>query len=868
MKMKLKLSASVSEATPANPRQLRLTFHAVSCRRSVGHLAHAQQQQLRARLRGGACFLHLSPSRIAFLPRQASRHGFFSSRQEKEPGGSKSPASKTISVIVIAALLTYSLYPTDGNVQSNLKPTADGRLGSSSSPSPADAASEETGQGPWSSFTSSFEGISFTSQLDAARLSDRVVDMLLPEWSKSIPAYVRKLQRELNMAPGSLAQEIWQEASDPSIHPEVQYAAKVRVSEHLCDDEKTFLERRRKVIAPALARYLGVQEDNIHPDDVPVIAMCGSGGGLRALVAGTGSLMASTEDGLLDCATYTSGVSGSCWLQSIVYSSIAKGDLQRAADHLKARLGIHIAYPPAAFSSLISAPTNKYLLSGMVEKLKGDPGANFGLVDVYGVLLASRLLVPKGELGVNEKDFKLSNQQEYVRYGQNPLPIYTAVRHEIPEVDPSGSKAPGTASEEAKETAKKEGWFQWFEVTPYEFFCEEFTAGIPTWAMGRKFKNGLDQPTDEGLRLPEVRMPFLLGIWGSAFCATLSHYYREVRPLIQSLSGFQAVDDLIWGRNKDLSKVHPIDPASIPNFAYGMKDGLPQTVPPSIYGSEYIQLMDAGMSNNLPIYPLLRPGRDVEIIVAFDASADIKTDNWLSVVEGYARQRGIKGWPIGAGWPKESESPSSVVDELDEAASVSSADAEKKLSEAKADQATRCEEGRAPGTNKAEELKQAEKTARELGYCTVWVGTTQERESSDPPPPPIDDVSSWKLTEPDAGIALVYLPFLANPKALVTSVDSAGNHAVVDPAVSEYLSTWNFVYTPEQIDDVVALARANYDEGREQIRATVRGVYERKKKKRLERERAMAKQERYRRLIRLGMGHKLGHDDDDDDDDA
>ena len=65
--------------------------------------------------------------------------------------------------------------------------------------------------------------------------------------------------------------------------------------------------------------------------------------------------------------------------------------------------------------------------------------------------------------------------------------------------------------------------------------------------------------------------------------------------------------------------------------------------------------MDAGMSNNLPIYPLIRPGRDVDIIVAFDASADIKQENWLSVVDGYARQRGIKGWPIGAGWPPNTE---------------------------------------------------------------------------------------------------------------------------------------------------------------------------------------------------------------------
>ena len=58
------------------------------------------------------------------------------------------------------------------------------------------------------------------------------------------------------------------------------------------------------------------------------------------------------------------------------------------------------------------------------------------------------------------------------------------------------------------------------------------------------------------------------------------------------------------------------------------------------------------MSNNLPLYPLLRRDRNVDIIVCFDASADIKQENWLSIAEGYAKQRGVTGWPVGAGWPR------------------------------------------------------------------------------------------------------------------------------------------------------------------------------------------------------------------------
>ncbi|KAK5660334.1 hypothetical protein OQA88_12875 [Cercophora sp. LCS_1] len=789
--------------------------------------------------------------------RQSARTGFFSSRQSPEPEAefkSKSPATRSLSVIILSALLVYSLYPTDASQ----RPAA---ATAQSGASDGDSTKDSGDQPLWSRFASSFEGINLAAPADLDTISDKVFGYL-PDWAKHIPAYVRKLQREGTMGPGTLAHEVWQEAHDPAVHPEIQHAARVRISESLCEEERAFLDHRKKVVTTALARYLDLSEE-VHPDDVPIIAMCGSGGGLRALVAGAGSFQATAEDGLFDCLTYLSGVSGSCWLQTLFFSSIAGRKIERVIEHLKDRIGVHIAYPPTAFSLLTSAPTNKYLLSGVIEKLKGDSKADIGLVDAYGMLLAARLLVPRGDLGVDPTDFKLSSQRQHIKYGEHPLPIYTAVRHEIPALD---NPDPGVISEEEKEMAKKEAWFQWFEMTPYEFFCEEFGAGIPTWAMGRKFENGHDKPTDEGLRLPEIRTPSLLGIWGSAFCATLSHYYREIRPLVKSIGGFQAIDELIWGHNEDLSKVHPIDPANVPNFIYGMRGKLPQTVPDAIYDNEYIQLMDAGMSNNLPIYPLLRPGRDVEIVIAFDASADIKTDNWLSVVEGYTRQRGIKGWPVGIGWPKATSSPSKTARELDQAQADTETDVEEKLTGAKVDQAARRIEAgeepttstssppRAPGLDepfpddsKNDQVQKHTEAAQELGYCTVWVGRTQER-SSDPPPKPIDDTSSWQLMEPDAGIAVVYLPFLANDRV-----------PGVDPATSDYMSTWNFVYTPIQIEEAATLARANYMEGRAQIRATVRAVYERKKKKRLEKEEG-EKMERRREKIRRGNWGRLEGD--------
>jgi cytosolic phospholipase A2 len=642
-----------------------------------------------------------------------------------------------------------------------------------------------------------------------------------------------KFQNELSVAPGSLAQEIWREANDPEINPEILWDANVRVSDNLCKEEAAFLARRKQHTAKALATYLGIRESEIHPDDIPVIAMCGSGGGLRALVAGSASYLCSKEAGLFDCLTYTAGVSGSCWLQTIFFTSTGAQSHQQIIRHLKNRLGVHMAYPPAAFALVNSAPTNKFLLTGLVEKLKGMPDADFGIVDVYGMLLASRLLVPKTELGVDMEDLKISNQRRYIDYGHNPMPIYTAVRHEIPLAEKKADPAA------AKEMARHEAWFQWFEFTPYEFWCEEAGAGIPTYSVGRSFKGGKTVWRENDLSLPEVRVPLLLGIWGSAFCATLSHYYKEIRPVMKGLAGFAGIDQMIAERDDDLVKVHPIDPAAIPNFTLGMEHLLPSSCPDSLFKDSHLQLMDAGMSNNLPIYPLLRPGRNVDVLIAFDASADVKSDNWLSIVDGYARQRGIKGWPVGAGWPRANVSKEQAISELEEAQADSELEAEQKVAEAKRDDETH-QEKRPPGNRPGD-----------LGHCNVWVGTTSERSSASEPPPSKMVQEDLELMREDAGITVVYFPFLANP-----------NVEGVDPKTSDFMSTWNFVYTPEQIDKVVALARANFNEGKEQTRRTIRAVYERKKKKRLEREREEKRLRRARKM-RLGTppGRKLGEGD-------
>lgn len=623
-------------------------------------------------------------------------------------------------------------------------------------------AFEDDDESAWANFSRDFnsvrEGI---LQIQWAGLGDKVTDWVLPTWARSLPSAIQKLQFEVSMKPGTLADEIWNEAHDADINPEILSDARVRVSSDLCREERLFRQKRQEHLVIALAKYLNIDENDIEPEDVPVIAVCGSGGGLRALVAGASSYLSAQEAGLFDCVTYTAGVSGSCWLQAIYNSSLARQDFGKLIHHLKSRIGVHIAFPPNALKLVTSAPTNKFLLSGFIEKLKGDPGADFGIVDVYGLLLAARLLVPKGDLDVNDRDLKLSNQRALIADGKHPLPIYTAVRHEIPldEVAEEAAQANEPLEVKIKEKAKKEAWFQWFEFTPYETFCEEFGAGIPTYALGRQFNDGHNLLLDTGVGLPELRMPLLMGIFGSAFCATLSHYYKEIKPIVKGMAGFGSLDSMLEGKDDDLVKIHPIGPATIPNFVYGMKGQLPSSCPKSVFETDHLQLMDAGMSNNLPIYPLLRPGRGVDIVVAFDASADIQQENWLSVVDGYAKQRSIKGWPMGAGWPHKATKPEETTNAIEEAETTSPQEAATKMAEKR-------EERRKEAARQDEKSSTSESDDNrddDLSYCTVWVGRSEERTSSTETPPSKRlsatnaEEASFRLMEPDAGIAVIYV---------------------------------------------------------------------------------------------------------------
>lgn len=151
------------------------------------------------------------------------------------------------------------------------------------------------------------------------------------------------------------------------------------------------------------------------------------------------------------------------------------------------------------------------------------------------------------------------------------------------------------------------------------------------------------------------------------------------------------------------------------------------------------------MSNNLACYPLLRRGRDVDILLAFDSSAEIQTANWIGFAEGYAKQRKIQGWPVSISWPKKEDTEEQILDKLEDAQAHSTTEAKEKLEEAQR------ENEEAEASKPLAQKKQEQKKSA-LGYCTVWVGSKEERSTDEEPPPSKAVEEDWELMRPNAGM--------------------------------------------------------------------------------------------------------------------
>lgn len=369
-----------------------------------------------------------------------------------------------------------------------------------------------------------------------------------------------------------------------SKNPYKNKIAYVRQGNELCEGELEYLKNRTLTIKNVL------EKNNYSPKEkIPTISIVCSGGGYRAMLYCVGALKGLQRSGILDLTTYLVGLSGSTWAIGTWLSSGLS--LNAFHDWLVDNIGYQ----------LNDLDDEDFTLMGEVVLTKYCVGQPVGFVDLYGSFIANDLF----DSFSNDKNMvHLSDQASKVTSGQLPLPIYTAI---------SGQDS------NAEQL--------WYEFTPYEVGASWLHAYVPTWAFGRRFKNGASVTNS-----PEQPLGTLLGTFGLAIGITVERMFSEAN--ISEKMSSALLKTIIKKILSHYGDERPIS-AEYSNMVFGMADRI-------FNDQKIIHLVDAGINCNLPYVPVsgIRPDRKADILIFIDASAGNVGDE-LKKVEAYAAQHNL-----------------------------------------------------------------------------------------------------------------------------------------------------------------------------------------------------------------------------------
>nr|XP_029542637.1 cytosolic phospholipase A2-like isoform X3 [Oncorhynchus nerka] len=352
----------------------------------------------------------------------------------------------------------------------------------------------------------------------------------------------------------------------------------LRFSLTLCDKEKLFRRARRERVMLGIKKLLDMEKPRFlpsTPQEVPVIAIVGSGGGFRAMVGFSGVMKGLYESGVLDCATYIAGLSGSTWYMSTLFSHPefpSKGPKEINAELMK-----RVSSNPLRL--LLPQHITNYIQSLWSKKANGQPVT---FTDIFGMLIGETLIPAR-------MDTKLSELQEKVNEGQCPLPLFTCL-HVKPDVS-------------------ELMFADWVEFSPYEIGMAKYGTFMTPDLFGSKFFMGITVKQYE-----ENPLHFLMGVWGSAF----SILFNRVLGVKDTVGGSTMEEEL-----EQLKPQHIVGEDRLDNDERPWKDPdeFAGIYEPLDVKSKKIHVVDSGLTYNLPYPLILRPQRGVDLIISFDFSA-------------------------------------------------------------------------------------------------------------------------------------------------------------------------------------------------------------------------------------------------------
>ncbi|KAK2595463.1 Lysophospholipase 1 [Conoideocrella luteorostrata] len=389
----------------------------------------------------------------------------------------------------------------------------------------------------------------------------------------------------------------------------------VRVASSLSPQEKEWLPRRRRETISHIRDFLKRNPIPAFDSDkylsgadanstaLPNIGIAVSGGGYRAMLNGAGAVAAfdsrspgSTSKGniggLLQSATYISGLSGGGWLVGSIYTNNFT-TVQAAVNSGSIwQFGESILKGPAGFKL-----TDYYKTIFDEADRKHDAGFNRSITDYWGRMLSFQL-VNATDGGPNITFSSIADDTEFSS-ARTPLPFLVA-----------NSRDPGE-----KNTTLDNALF---EFDPWELGSSDSSLNgfVPLKYVGSKFDNG-KIPDNEKCTTGFDNVGYVMGTSSSLFNQFLfrlkNNNDKYVPADIPKFAVKIIVDILtsIGDANNDVADWTP-------NPFKGWNKATNKAA-----GDDHLTLVDGGEDGqNIPFHPHLSLERKVDVVFAVDSSSN------------------------------------------------------------------------------------------------------------------------------------------------------------------------------------------------------------------------------------------------------
>lgn len=354
---------------------------------------------------------------------------------------------------------------------------------------------------------------------------------------------------------------------------------------------------------------------------LPNIGIAVSGGGYRALMNGAGFLAAADNrtnngtntgqiGGLLQSATYVAGLSGGGWLVGSMYTNNFSSVQTLRDGSPKSsvwQFGNSILEGPDDGGIQLFTSADYYATIEDEVSHKQDAGFNASLTDYWGRALSYQLV--NATDGGPAYTFSSISLQDNFRDGSIPFPVLV-----------TDGRAPNTKIISLNSTV--------YEINPFELGSwDPTTYGFaPLRYVGSNFSGGVIPDNAECIEGFD-NVGYVMGTSSTLFNQFLLQLNTTTIP--QTLKNiFQDILNGLSEGDNDVAQWQP-------NPFYGFNNDTNRNAQ-----SNELTLVDGGEDNqNIPLYPLIQPVREVDVIFAVDSSADTEYSwpNGSALVATYQR---------------------------------------------------------------------------------------------------------------------------------------------------------------------------------------------------------------------------------------